>query len=193
MGNEVGFLKKIFNFFKKLFGSKSNINNENSNQNINITGSNNKVSKDTIVNNNTPKTELETRKEILTYKNNLYKHILSYKENIYDVDVIKLAELEQDQNFLDKIKELETNINIEIDLLKEHYPDLCVLAKKAFNSISDYHSVAVSYGILKEKVTIDKTDDKEIIKLYNQRSSEIDPYEYKIDDSFIEYMNANRK
>ncbi|KGH89973.1 hypothetical protein [Oenococcus oeni] len=109
------------------------------------------------------------------------------------MDVIKLAELEQDQNFLDKIKELETNINIEIDLLKEHYPDLCVLAKKAFNSISDYHSVAVSYGILKEKVTIDKTDDKEIIKLYNQRSSEIDPYEYKIDDSFIEYMNVNRK
>lgn len=186
------YLKKILT---KIFGSKPTISNTNSNRNTTFSGNNN--SNNNINNSvntyNTPKTELETRKEILICKKNLYEHILSYKEHIYDVDVIKLVELEQNQNFLDEIKELQTNINIEIDLLKEHYPDLCVLAKKAFDSISDYHCVAVPYGILKEKVTIYKTDDKKIIKLYNQRSSEIDPYEYKIDDSFVEYMNADRK
>lgn len=186
------YLKKILT---KIFGGKPTISNTNSNRNTTFSGNNN--SNNNINNSvntyNTPKTELETRKEILICKKNLYEHILSYKEHIYDVDVIKLVELEQNQNFLDEIKELQTNINIEIDLLKEHYPDLCVLAKKAFDSISDYHFVAVPYGILKEKVTIYKTDDKKIIELYNQRSSEIDPYEYKIDDSFVEYMNADRK
>ena len=140
------YLNKILT---KLFGSKPTISSNDSKGSMNIIGNSNHDNNiDNSVNTyNTPKTELETKKEILICKKDLYEHILSYKQHIFDVDVIRLADLDLNKNFLDTIKELKKTIDIEIDLLKEHYPDLCELAKKAFNSISDYQLHAVSYGL----------------------------------------------
>ncbi|MBN6050205.1 hypothetical protein [Lactobacillus helveticus] len=73
------------------------------------------------------------------------------------------------------------------------------MAKKAFNSISDYQSHAVSYGLLKEKVQIEtqkklnNAEYKTLMVLYDKRSSEIDHYKYKVEASFFAYMNENRK
>ena len=197
------YLNKILT---KLFGSKPTISSNDSKGSMNIIGNSNHDNNiDNSVNTyNTPKTELETKKEILICKKDLYEHILSYKQHIFDVDVIRLADLDLNKNFLDTIKELKKTIDIEIDLLKEHYPDLCELAKKAFNSISDYQLHAVSYGLLKEKVQIEtqkKLNNAEyneyeynkLMALYDKRSSEIDSYKYKVEDSFPEYMNADRK
>ena len=197
------YLNKILT---KLFGSKPTISSNDSKGSMNIIGNSNHDNNiDNSVNTyNTPKTELETKKEILICKKDIYEHILSYKQHIFDVDVIRLADLDLNKNFLDTIKELKKTIDIEIDLLKEHYPDLCELAKKAFNSISDYQLHAVSYGLLKEKVQIEtqkKLNNAEyneyeynkLMALYDKRSSEIDSYKYKVEDSFPEYMNADRK
>ena len=197
------YLNKILT---KLFGSKPTISSNDSKGSMNIIGNSNHDNNiDNSVNTyNTPKTELETKKEILICKKDLYEHILSYKQHIFDVDVIRLADLDLNKNFLDTIKELKKTIDIEIDLLKEHYPDLCELAKKAFNSISDYQLHAVSYGLLKEKVQIEtqnKLNNAEyneyeynkLMALYDKRSSEIDSYKYKVEDSFPEYRNADRK
>lgn len=197
------YLNKILT---KLFGSKPTISSNDSKGSMNIIGNSNHDNNiDNSVNTyNTPKTELETKKEILICKKDLYEHILSYKQHIFDVDVIRLADLDLNKNFLDTIKELKKTIDIEIDLLKEHYPDLCELAKKAFNSISDYQLHAVSYGLLKEKVQIEtqkKLNNAEyneyeynkLMALYDKRSSEIDSYKYEVEDSFPEYMNADRK
>jgi|GEM_PF-5931509 len=197
------YLNKILT---KLFGSKPTISSNDSKGSMNIIGNSNHDNNiDNSVNTyNTPKTELETKKEILICKKDLYEHILSYKQHIFDVDVIRLADLDLNKNFLDTIKELKKTIDIEIDLLKEHYPDLCELAKKAFNSISDYQLHAVSYGLLKEKVQIEtqkKLNNAEyneyeynkLMALYDKRSSEIDSYKYKVEDSFPEYVNADRK
>lgn len=197
------YLNKILT---KLFGSKPTISSNDSKESMNIIGnSNHDIKIDNSVHTyNTPKTELETKKEVLICKKDLYGHILSYKQHIFDVDVIRLADLDLNKDFLDTIKELKKNIDIEIDLLKEHYPDLCELAKKAFNSISDYQSHAVSYGLLKEKVQIEtqkKLNNAEyneyeynkLMALYDKRSSEIDSYKNKVEDSFPEYMNADRK
>lgn len=197
------YLNKILT---KLFGSKPTISSNDSKGSMNIIGNSNHDNNiDNSVNTyNTPKTELETKKEILICKKDLYEHILSYKQHIFDVDVIRLADLDLNKNFLDTIKELKKTIDIEIDLLKEHYPDLCELAKKAFNSISDYQLHAVSYGLLKEKVQIEtqkKLNNAEyneyeynkLMALYDKRSSEIDSYKYKVEDSFPEYINADRK
>lgn len=197
------YLNKILT---KLFGSKPTISSNDSKGSMNIIGnSNHDIKIDNSVHTyNTPKTELETKKEVLICKKDLYEHILSYKQHIFDVDVIRLADLDLNKDFLDTIKELKKTIDIEIDLLKEHYPDLCELAKKAFNSISDYQSHAVSYGLLKEKVQIEtqkKLNNAEyneyeynkLMALYDKRSSEIDSYKYKVEDSFPEYMNADRK
>lgn len=197
------YLNKILT---KLFGSKPTISSNDSKGSMNIIGNSNHDNNiDNSVNTyNTPKTELETKKEILICKKDLYEHILSYKQHIFDVDVRKLADLDLNKNFLDTIKELKKTIDIEIDLLKEHYPDLCELAKKAFNSISDYQLHAVSYGLLKEKVQIEtqkKLNNAEyneyeynkLMALYDKRSSEIDSYKYKVEDSFPEYVNADRK
>ena len=197
------YLNKILT---KLFGSKPTISSNDSKGSMNIIGNSNHDNNiDNSVNTyNTPKTELETTKEILICKKDLYEHILSYKHHIFDVDVKKLADLDLNKNFLDTIKELKKTIDIEIDLLKEHYPDLCELAKKAFNSISDYQLHAVSYGLLKEKVQIEtqkKLNNAEyneyeynkLMALYDKRSSEIDSYKYEVEDSFPEYMNADRK
>lgn len=197
------YLNKILT---KLFGSKPTISSNDSKESMNIIGnSNHDIKIDNSVHTyNTPKTELETKKEVLICKKNLYEHILSYKQHIFDVDVIRLADLDLNKDFLDTIKELKKNIDIEIDLLKEHYPDLCELAKKAFNSISDYQSHAVSYGLLKEKVQIEtqkKLNNAEyneyeynkLMALYDKRSSEIDSYKNKVEYSFPEYMNADRK
>ncbi|NRO04895.1 hypothetical protein IMAU30005_01768 [Lactobacillus helveticus] len=148
---------------------------------------------------NTPKTELETKKEILICKKDLYEHILSYKQHIFDVDVIRLADLNSNKNFLDTIKELKKTIDIEIDLLKEHYPDLCELAKKTVNSISDYQLHAIYYGLLKEQVQfapqkkLNNAEYNKLMALYDKSSSELDSYKYKVEDSFPEYMNADRK
>lgn len=224
MGENEKMLKSITEYlnkiFTKLFGSKPTVSNTDSNGNTNLSGNNNTINNNNSnninsninsnnINNsvntyNTPKTELETKKEILICKKDLYKHILSYKQHIFDVDVIRLADLDLNKDFLDTIKELKKTIDIEINLLKEHYPDLCELAKKAFNSISDYQSHAVSYGLLKEKVQIEtkkKLNNAEyneyeynkLMALYDKRSSEIDSYKYKVEDSFPEYMNADRK
>ena len=197
------YLNKILT---KLFGSKPTISSNDSKGSMNIIGNSNHDNNiDNSVNTyNTPKTELETKKEILICKKDLYEHILSYKQHIFDVDVIRLADLDLNKNFLDTIKELKKTIDIEIDLLKKHYPDLCELAKKAFNSISDYQLHAVSYGLLKEKVQIEtqkKLNNAEyneyeynkLMALYDKRSSEIDSYKYKVEDSFPEYINADRK
>ena len=197
------YLNKILT---KLFGSKPTISSNDSKGSMNIIGNSNHDNNiDNSVNTyNTPKTELETKKEILICKKELYEHILSYKQHIFGVDVIRLADLDLNKNFLDTIKELKKTIDIEIDLLKEHYPDLCELAKKAFNSISDYQLHAVSYGLLKEKVQIEtqkKLNNAEyneyeynkLMALYDKRSSEIDSYKYEVEDSFPEYMNAYRK
>ena len=197
------YLNKILT---KLFGSKPTISSNDSKGSMNIIGNSNHDNNiDNSVNTyNTPKTELETKKEILICKKDLYEHILSYKQHIFDVDVIRLADLDLNKNFLDTIKELKKTIDIEIDLLKEHYPDLCELAKKAFNSISDYQLHAVSYGLLKEKVQIEtqkKLNNAEyneyeynkLMALYDKRSSEIDSYKNKVEDSFPEYRNADRK
>ena len=197
------YLNKILT---KLFGSKPTISSNDSKGSMNIIGNSNHDNNiDNSVNTyNTPKTELETTKEILICKKDLYEHILSYKQHIFDVDVIRLADLDLNKNFLDTIKELKKTIDIEIDLLKEHYPDLCELAKKAFNSISDYQLHAVSYGLLKEKVQIEtqkKLNNAEyneyeynkLMALYDKRSSEIDSYKNKVEDSFPEYRNADRK
>ncbi|ORI91752.1 hypothetical protein [Leuconostoc mesenteroides] len=188
-------------------GNNNTINNNNSNNNNNNINSNNNSNNNinTSVNTyNTPKTELETKKEILICKKDLYEHILSYKQHIFDVDVIRLADLDLNKNFLGKIEELKKNIGIEIDLLKEHYPELCELAKKAFNSISDYQLNAVSYGLLKQRVQIetqkklnnaeyDEYEYDKLMALYDKRSSDIGQLKYKVEDSFPEYMNADRK
>lgn len=193
-------LKKLFT---KLFGSKPTINNTDSNGNSNLSGNNNTSNSNNNNNNNnidnsvktynTPKTELETKKELLICKKDLYEHILSYRQSIYGIDPIKLADMDIDNDFLDAIKELQTNIDLEINLLKKYYPDLCVLAKNAFDSISNYYSVAVPYGILHRKVTLEKNDDKQIIKFYDERSSEISPLIEILNKSFTEYMIADRK
>ncbi|WP_273752805.1 hypothetical protein, partial [Leuconostoc mesenteroides] len=178
--------------------SNNNNNNINSNNNINNNINN------SVNTYNTPKTELETKKEILICKKDLYEHILSYKQHIFDVDVIRLADPDLNKNFLGKIEELKKNIGIEIDLLKEHYPELCELAKKAFNSISDYQLNAVSYGLLKQRVQIetkkklnnaeyDEYEYDKLMALYDKRSSDISQLKYKVEDSFSEYMNADRK
>lgn len=211
------YLKKILT---KIFGGKPTVSNTDSNGNTNLSGNNNNNNNNnntsnsfnnntnSIINNvdtiNTQKTELETKKEILICKKDLYDHLLSYKQHIFDVDVIKLADLNLNKDFLDTVTELKKNIGIEIDLLKEHYPELCELAKKAFNSISDYQLNAVSYGSLKEKVQIetqkklnnaeyDEYEYNKLMALYDKRSSDISQLKYKVEDSFPEYMNADRK
>lgn len=207
------FSKKILT---KIFGAKPTVSNTDSNGNTNLSGNNsnnnntNNSNNNNYINNynsttnNTKKTELETKKEILTYKNNLYEHMLSYKKHIYGVSVLKLIDLDLDQNFSENIKELEAKINIEIDLLKEHYPDLCELARQAVDSISSYRFRAIPYGILKKEFVVEnqkklnkeeynKEEYNRLNKLYNQRSSEIVPYTYKVEDTFSEYMNANRQ
>lgn len=210
----IEYLNKILT---KLFGGKPTVSNTDSNGNINLSGNdntNNNTSNNTSNSNNnidnsvntynTPKTELEIKREILIYKKDLYDHILKYKQHIFDVDVTRLAELYSDKNFPDTIEELKKNIVIEIDLLKEHYPDLCELAKKAFNSISDYQLNAVFYGILKENVQIEtqkklnnaeynENKYNELMARYDKRSSAIEQLKYKVEDSFSEYMNADRK
>lgn len=225
MGENEKMLKSITEYlnkiFTKLFGSKPTVSNTDSNGNTNFSGNNNTINNTNSNNNNnninsnnninnsvntynTPKTELETKKEILICKKDLYEHILSYKQHIFDVDVIRLADLDLNKNFLDTIKELKKTIDIEIDLLKEHYPDLCELAKKAFNSISDYQLNAVSYGLLKQRVQIetqkklnnaeyDEYEYDKLMALYDKRSSDISQLKYKVEDSFPEYMNADRK
>lgn len=209
MGENKIMLKSITEYLNKiltkLFGSKPTISSNDSKGSMNITGNSNHDNNiDNSVNTyNTPKTELETKKEILIYKSELYKHMLSYRQHIFEVDVRRLADLDVNKEHSDYIKELENNINIEIDLLKIHYPDLCELAKTAFNSISNYHSQAIPYGILKDKITFlaqreleneeDKKDYDRLMSLYNQRSSEIEPYKCKVEDSFVAYMNENRK
>lgn len=221
MGENEKMLKSITEYlnkiFTKLFGSKPTVSNTDSNGNTNFSGNNNtnsnnnnnNINSNNNINNsvntyNTPKTELETKKEILICKKDLYEHILSYKQHIFDVDVIRLADLDLNKNFLGKIEELKKNIGIEIDLLKEHYPELCELAKKAFNSISDYQLNAVSYGLLKQRVQIetqkklnnaeyDEYEYDKLMALYDKRSSDISQLKYKVEDSFPEYMNADRK
>lgn len=225
MGENEKMLKSITEYlnkiFTKLFGSKPTVSNTDSNGNTNFSGNNNTINNTNSNNNNnninsnnninnsvntynTPKTELETKKEILICKKDLYEHILSYKQHIFDVDVIRLADLDLNKNFLGKIEELKKNIGIEIDLLKEHYPELCELAKKAFNSISDYQLNAVSYGLLKQRVQIetqkklnnaeyDEYEYDKLMALYDKRSSDISQLKYKVEDSFPEYMNADRK
>lgn len=225
MGENEKMLKSITEYlnkiFTKLFGSKPTVSNTDSNGNTNLSGNNNTINNNNSNNNNnninsnnninnsvntynTPKTELETKKEILICKKDLYEHILSYKQHIFDVDVISLADLDLNKNFLGKIEELKKNIGIEIDLLKEHYPELCELAKKAFNSISDYQLNAVSYGLLKQRVQIetqkklnnaeyDEYEYDKLMALYDKRSSDISQLKYKVEDSFPEYMNADRK
>ena len=82
---------------------------------------------------------------------------------------------------------------------KEHYPDLCELAKKAVNSISDYQLHAIYYGLLKEQVQfapqkkLNNAEYNKLMALYDKSSSELDSYKYKVEDSFPEYMNADRK
>lgn len=225
MGENEKMLKSITEYlnkiFTKLFGSKPTVSNTDSNGNTNFSGNNNTINNTNSNNNNnninsnnninnsvntynTPKTELETKKEILICKKDLYEHILSYKQHIFDVDVIRLADLDLNKNFLGKIEELKKNIGIEIDLLKEHYPELCELAKKAFNNISDYQLNAVSYGLLKQRVQIetqkklnnaeyDEYEYDKLMALYDKRSSDISQLKYKVEDSFPEYMNADRK
>ncbi len=192
------YLNKILT---KLFGSKPTISSNDSKGSMNIIGNSSHDNNiDNSVNTyNTPKTELETKKEILICKKDLYEHILSYKQHIFDVDVIRLADLNSNKNFLDTIKELKKTIDIEIDLLKEHYPDLCELAKKAVNSISDYQLHAIYYGLLKEQVQfapqkkLNNAEYNKLMALYDKSSSELDSYKYKVEDSFPEYMNADRK
>ncbi|WP_332400909.1 hypothetical protein [Pseudolactococcus laudensis] len=78
------------------------------------------------------------------------------------------------------------------------------MAKKAFNSISDYQLNAVSYGLLKQRVQIetkkklnnaeyDEYEYDKLMALYDKRSSDISQLKYKVEDSFSEYMNADRK
>lgn len=187
-----------------VYEHNSNNNNNNNNNNINSNNNINNNINNSVNTYNTPKTELETKKEILICKKDLYEHILSYKQHIFDVDVIRLADPDLNKNFLGKIEELKKNIGIEIDLLKEHYPELCELAKKAFNSISDYQLNAVSYGLLKQRVQIetkkklnnaeyDEYEYDKLMALYDKRSSDISQLKYKVEDSFSEYMNADRK
>lgn len=181
-------LKKLLQLTKNLLGKRKTVSIENNHGNISNQNSFSfglKTAVSSTINNTTVQrqSEMQIREEKLVKGQKLYKDLLKYRNDIYGINPRKLPDVDDEA-----LKKLQDSIELNINLLKDDYPDLCNYAQNVVNSIKTYQDWATPYGIMKNNKT-----DNDSNKNYNQICNKVNDATEELFNSFDIYSQEHKK